>query len=66
MDDLVEVKVVSTTAALHFFNRQDVLAEVLTDHDEWAVSNLKVDSLNWRPWTDMIFVLFFLGLGKNV
>jgi hypothetical protein len=29
--------VVSTDAALHFFKREDVLAEVLTDHDEWAV-----------------------------
>lgn len=38
--DLVEIKVVTTNAALHFFDRKDVLAEVLTDKDEWDVSVL--------------------------
>jgi len=28
---------VTTNAALHFFDSKDVLAEVLTDQDEWNV-----------------------------
>ncbi|KAG0259628.1 hypothetical protein BG011_002519 [Mortierella polycephala] len=44
--DLVEVKVVVTNPALHFFNRNDVHAEVLTDADEWSLRN----------WADMFIV----------
>lgn len=36
--DLVEIKVVTTNAALHFFDRKDVVAEILNDKDEWDVS----------------------------
>ncbi|KAG9063705.1 hypothetical protein KI688_003816 [Linnemannia hyalina] len=43
---LVEIKVVATTAALHFFDPKDVLAEVLTDKDEWSLRN----------WADMFII----------
>lgn len=35
--DLIEIKVVTTNAALHFVDRKDVVAEILTDKDEWDV-----------------------------
>ncbi|KAG0047118.1 hypothetical protein BGZ83_007754 [Gryganskiella cystojenkinii] len=57
--DLVEVKVVSTNAALHFFKREDVLAEVLTDHDEWAAWGKMSDPvmhIDLRNWADMIII----------
>ncbi|KAF9421646.1 hypothetical protein BGZ94_008790 [Podila epigama] len=44
--DLVEVRVVATNAALHFFNRNDVACDVLTDKDEWDLRN----------WADMFII----------
>ena len=37
MGDQVEVKVVTTNPALHFFKASDVSVEVLTDQHEWDV-----------------------------
>ncbi|KAF9334175.1 hypothetical protein BGZ91_010971 [Linnemannia elongata] len=51
---LVEIKVVATTAALHFFDPKDVLAEVLTDKDEWNAWNKMLDPL--RNWADMFII----------
>ncbi|KAK3818799.1 MAG: flavoprotein [Benniella sp.] len=57
--DLVEVKVVTTNAALHFFNSKDVLAEVLTDQDEWNAWQKMSDPvmhIELRNWADMFII----------
>ncbi|KAG0333126.1 hypothetical protein BG000_009453 [Podila horticola] len=57
--DLVEIKVVTTNAALHFFDRKDVLAEVLTDKDEWDAWGKMSDPvmhIDLRNWADMFIV----------
>ncbi|KAG0307440.1 hypothetical protein BGZ97_000402 [Linnemannia gamsii] len=56
---LVEIKVVATTAALHFFDPKDVLAEVLTDKDEWSAWNKMSDPvmhIDLRNWADMFII----------
>ncbi|KAF9153746.1 hypothetical protein BG015_002719 [Linnemannia schmuckeri] len=56
---LVEIKVVATTAALHFFDPKDVLAEVLTDKDEWSAWNKMLDPvmhIDLRNWADMFII----------
>jgi hypothetical protein len=35
-----DIKVVTTQPALHFFKASDVDAEVISDEDEWNVSDL--------------------------
>ncbi|KAF9365236.1 hypothetical protein BGX34_010799 [Mortierella sp. NVP85] len=57
--DLVEVKVVTTNAALHFFDSKDVLAEVLTDQDEWNAWQKMSDPvmhIELRNWADMFII----------
>ncbi|KAF9358984.1 hypothetical protein BGX26_000458 [Mortierella sp. AD094] len=56
---LVEVKVVTTDAALHFFNPSDVHAEVLTDKDEWNAWKKMSDPvmhIELRNWADMFII----------
>ncbi|KAF9904297.1 hypothetical protein EC991_002848 [Linnemannia zychae] len=56
---LVEIKVVATTAALHFFDPKDVLAEVLTDKDEWSAWTKMSDPvmhIDLRNWADMFII----------
>ncbi|KAI8352967.1 flavoprotein [Mortierella sp. GBAus27b] len=57
--DQVEVKVVTTYAALHFFDPKDVLAEVLTDQDEWNAWKKMSDPvmhIELRNWADMFII----------
>ncbi|KAI1315278.1 hypothetical protein EDD11_001010 [Mortierella claussenii] len=56
---LVEVKVVTTDAALHFFKKEDVQAEVLTDQDEWNAWKKMSDPvmhIDLRNWADIFIV----------
>ncbi|KAF9305680.1 hypothetical protein BGZ74_009323 [Mortierella antarctica] len=57
--DLVEIKVVTTNAALHFFDRKEVHAEVLTDKDEWDAWGKMSDPvmhIDLRNWADMFII----------
>ncbi|KAF9434322.1 hypothetical protein BGZ76_008212 [Entomortierella beljakovae] len=56
---LIEVKVVTTDAALHFFNPSDVHAEVLTDKDEWNAWKKMSDPvmhIDLRNWADIFII----------
>ncbi|KAG0213880.1 hypothetical protein BGX28_003304 [Mortierella sp. GBA30] len=57
--DLIEIKVVTTNAALHFFKPADVLSEVLTDQDEWNAWGKMSDPvmhIELRNWADMFII----------
>ncbi|KAG0336327.1 hypothetical protein BG004_008106 [Podila humilis] len=57
--DLIEVKVVTTNAALHFFDPKDVLAKVLTDKHEWDAWGKMSDPvmhIDLRNWADMFII----------
>ncbi|KAF9986299.1 hypothetical protein BGZ65_008090 [Modicella reniformis] len=59
MGDSVEVKVVTTDAALHFYDPKDVLAEVLTDQHEWNAWKKMSDPvmhIQLRNWADMFII----------
>ncbi|KAF9896163.1 hypothetical protein BX616_008020 [Lobosporangium transversale] len=59
MGDLIEVKVVATTFALHFFDPKQVPAEVLTDQNEWSTWNKLSDPvlhIELRNWADMFII----------
>ncbi|KAF9397511.1 hypothetical protein BGX21_008795 [Mortierella sp. AD011] len=56
---LVEVKVVATNSALHFFNPSDVRAVVLTDKDEWNEWKKMSDPvmhIDLRNWADIFII----------
>lgn len=38
LDDTVEIKIMATDHALHFFDRDTLSVPVLTDKNEWEVS----------------------------
>ncbi|KAG0301125.1 hypothetical protein BGZ98_008603 [Dissophora globulifera] len=57
--DFVEVKVVTTNAALHFFDPKNVQAEVLTDQHEWNAWTKMSDPvmhIELRNWADLFIV----------
>ncbi|KAF9585751.1 hypothetical protein BGW38_000909 [Lunasporangiospora selenospora] len=59
LGDLIEIKVVATNAALHFFNPSNVLAEVLTDKhewDTWKVISDPVLHIELRKWADLFVI----------
>ncbi|CAO3564016.1 unnamed protein product [Mortierella alpina] len=59
MGDQVEVKVVTTNPALHFFKASDVPVEVLTDQHEWDAWGKMSDPvmhIELRNWADMFIV----------
>ncbi|KAJ3324034.1 hypothetical protein HDU76_013506 [Blyttiomyces sp. JEL0837] len=55
----IEIKVVATQPALHFFKREEVKAPVLTDEDEWSAWKKMSDPvmhIELRNWADLIVV----------
>ncbi|KAI8821141.1 flavoprotein [Fimicolochytrium jonesii] len=58
----IEIKVISTTHALHFFNRTEVEAEgvpVYTDAEEWAAWTKMSDPvlhIDLRAWADLLLI----------
>ncbi|KAI7830320.1 flavoprotein [Gamsiella multidivaricata] len=59
MSEQVEVKVVTTDAALHFFDRKTIPVEVLADRDEWSAWSKIPDPvmhIDLRNWADMIII----------
>ncbi|KAI8813558.1 Phosphopantothenoylcysteine decarboxylase [Cladochytrium replicatum] len=55
----VEVKVIATQHALHFFDRSAVDAEVLVDSDEWKTWKSRDDPvlhIELRKWADAIVI----------
>ncbi|ESP01250.1 hypothetical protein LOTGIDRAFT_111587 [Lottia gigantea] len=58
LDD-AEVKFVSTHHSLHFFDRQQVKCEVLTDEDEWSRWTKRGDPvlhIELRRWADLFVI----------
>ncbi|KAL1915708.1 uncharacterized protein VTP21DRAFT_6467 [Calcarisporiella thermophila] len=60
-DPTVEVKVVTTKHARHFFNKEDLpnSCEVLGDEDEWKMWNKMQDPvlhIELRNWADMLVI----------
>jgi len=61
-DENVEVKVVPTVAASHFFESENVLSsgvEVFTDTDEWKMWSKKTDPvlhIDLRNWADIMIL----------
>ncbi|KAF9974936.1 hypothetical protein BGZ73_001559 [Actinomortierella ambigua] len=59
LGDQVDIKVVATKPALHFFKIEDVQAEVFTDEHEWdAWTKLSdpVMHIELRNWADMFVI----------
>ncbi|KAF9162181.1 hypothetical protein DFQ26_003774 [Actinomortierella ambigua] len=59
LGDQIEVKVVTTKPALHFFKVDDVQAQVITDEHEWSAWTKLSDPvmhIELRNWADMFVI----------